>query len=86
MKPPRVYTRSILHFFGGIRRSTLLRLPRGVGTHSEALVSTVGSTPRGEPSFGGSDMGIHPRVHARGLLRRRIIRQLELLTGSGSLP
>ncbi|MCH6546517.1 MAG: hypothetical protein IH796_11060 [Deltaproteobacteria bacterium] len=26
MKPPRVYTRGILHyFFGGIRRSTLLR-------------------------------------------------------------
>jgi len=24
MKPPRVYTRSILPFFGGIRRSTLL--------------------------------------------------------------
>ncbi len=30
MKPPRVYTRGILPFFGGIRRSTLLRLPRGV--------------------------------------------------------
>ncbi len=25
MKPPWVYTRGILHFFGGIRRSTLLR-------------------------------------------------------------
>ncbi len=25
MKPPRVYTRGILPFFGGIRRSTLLR-------------------------------------------------------------
>jgi hypothetical protein len=24
MKPPRVYTRGILHFFGGIHRSTLL--------------------------------------------------------------
>jgi len=25
MKHPRVYTRGILHFFGGIRQSTLLR-------------------------------------------------------------
>ncbi len=27
MKPPRAYTRGILHFFGAIRRSTLLRSP-----------------------------------------------------------
>jgi len=25
MKPQRVYTRGVLHFFGGIHRSTLLR-------------------------------------------------------------
>ncbi len=60
MKPPRAYARGILHFFGAIRRSTLLRLPCGVGSHSEALVSTVVSTPRGEPSFGGSPLRIHP--------------------------
>jgi len=72
MKLARAYARGILHFFGGIRRSTLLRLPRGVGFHSEALVSTVGSTPRGKPSFGRSTLGIHPRPHGRGILRRRI--------------
>ncbi len=49
INPPRVYTGDILPFFGEIRRSTLLRLPRGVGTHSEALVLTVVSTPRGSP-------------------------------------
>ncbi len=27
MKPPRAYARGILHFFGAIRRSTLLRSP-----------------------------------------------------------
>ena len=61
MKPPRAYARDILHFFGEIRRSTLLRLPRGVGSHLEALVSTVENTPRGEPCFGGSAARIHPR-------------------------
>jgi len=49
MKPPRVYPRGILPFFGGFRRSTLLRLLRGVGFHSEAVVSTAGSTPRVSP-------------------------------------
>ncbi len=53
INPPRVYTGDILPFFGEIRRSTLLRLPRGVGTHSEALVSTVVSTPRGKRNGGG---------------------------------
>ncbi|MFQ5917088.1 MAG: hypothetical protein ACE5I0_04670 [Candidatus Binatia bacterium] len=72
MKPPLPYGGGILDFYGGIRRSTLLRLPRGVGSHSEALVSTVVSTPRGEPSFGGSTIRIHSRPNSRGLLRRRI--------------
>ncbi|MFQ5916472.1 MAG: hypothetical protein ACE5I0_01525 [Candidatus Binatia bacterium] len=72
MKHPPPYGGGILHLFGGIRRSTLLRLPCGVGSHSEALVSTVVSTPRGEPSFGGSTFRIHPRPNSRGLLRRRI--------------
>ncbi len=62
MKSLPPYGGGILHFFGGIRRSTLFRLPRGVGSHSEALVSTVGSTPRGEPSSGGP-----PFVFTHGL-------------------
>jgi len=36
MKPPRAYARGIPYFFSGFRRSTLLRLPRGVASHSEA--------------------------------------------------
>jgi len=33
MQPPRVYTRGILHFFGGIRRSTCLRQGYGRSDH-----------------------------------------------------
>ncbi|MFQ5918377.1 MAG: hypothetical protein ACE5I0_11255, partial [Candidatus Binatia bacterium] len=42
------------------------------GSHSEALVSTVVSTPRGEQSFGGSSLRIYPWTYVHGLLRRRI--------------
>ena len=58
MKPPRVYTRGDLIFFGGIRRSTLLAFP------AEAASSAA--------KAGGSDHRIYPWAYAHGLLRRRI--------------
>ncbi len=61
MKPPRVYTRGILPFFGGIRRSTLL-------AYSAEAAAKAGRSS----SFGGSDRRIHPWAYAHGLLRRRM--------------
>jgi len=61
MKLPRACARGILHFFGGIRRSTLLR----------------------SPTFGQSTLGIHPRPHGRGILRRRITERREPAQGTG---
>ena len=42
MKPPRAYARGIIHFFGGIRRSTLLRSPSFGGSTSH---SSMGLRP-----------------------------------------
>ncbi len=77
MKPPRAYARGILaysaevasatkagHFFGGIRRSTLL-------AYSAEAAASAAKAGR-SPSFGGSAVRIHPRLYSRGLLRRRI--------------
>jgi len=62
MKPPRVYTRGILHFSCEIRRNTLLR------------ASAFADRSRLWPTkVGGSAMRIHPQTYASGLLQRRII-------------
>ncbi len=64
MKPPRDNTHGILHFFGGIRRSTLL----AYSAEAAAPAAKAGHSS----SFKGSAMRIHPRAYGRGLLRRRI--------------
>ncbi len=64
MKPPRAYARGILHFFGPIRRSTLL-------AYSAEAAASAAKAGR-SPSFGGSPLRIHPWAYAHGLLRRRI--------------
>ncbi len=84
MKPPRAYARGILHFFGAIRRSTLLAYSAEAAASAgkagrsalwsrvslEALVSTVVSAPRGEPSFGRSPLafihGLTSMVFCKG--------------------
>ena len=63
MKPPRAHARGILHFFGGIRRSTRLAYS------AEAAASAAKA---GRQGYCGSNLRIHPRAYTRGLLRRRI--------------
>ncbi|MCH7913023.1 MAG: hypothetical protein IH856_08305 [Deltaproteobacteria bacterium] len=64
MKPPRAYARGILHFFGAIRRSTLL-------AYSAEAAASAAKAGR-SPSFGGSSLHIHPWIYVHDLLRRRI--------------
>ena len=71
MKPPRAYARGILHFFGAIRRSTLL-------AYSAEAAASAAKAGR-SPSFGGSPLRIHSWSYAHGLLRRRIKKQLPVL-------
>ncbi len=52
MKPPRADAWGILHFFGGIRRSTLL-------AYSAEAAASAAKAGRSS-SFGGSDRRIHP--------------------------
>ena len=70
MKPPRVYTRGILPFFGGIRRSTLV-------AYSAEAAASAAKAGR-SANIGGSDRRIHPWAYAHVPLRRRIIRVLTI--------
>ncbi|MDP6559571.1 MAG: hypothetical protein QF619_05550 [Candidatus Binatia bacterium] len=56
-KPPRADARGILHFFGGIRRSTRLAIPAAAATST----AKVGRST----SFGESTPGIRPWSSAK---------------------
>ncbi len=62
MKPPRAYARGILHFFGGIRRSTLLRSSSFGGSALRIAHSAVAAATAAKAG--------HPRAYARGLLAK----------------
>ncbi len=62
MKPPRLYSSGILHFFSGIRRSTYLAYSAEAASAAKA----------GRQGYGRSVTRIHSRARARGIQRRRI--------------
>ncbi len=55
MKPPRAYACGILHFFGGIRRSTYL-------AYSAEAAASAAKAGR-HSGYGRSDRRIHPRAY-----------------------